>query len=83
MVVILPIGVGLWLLKEVARKIVIFFIMFSMVIIVPVGLINPFMAMDVKDPPDVTQLVISIYPWVNLGLLFVPILGIHKKNLNQ
>lgn len=82
--IILPNTVGLWLMKEPARLIVSTFIMF-LVIVVPLGLINPFAAMDAQDQnsPDVWSLVLEIYPWVAVGLFVVHILGIHKHEFKS
>jgi hypothetical protein len=79
-VFLLPFGFGLWLLKEPARLLASAIIML-LVIFVPVGLINPFAAMDElgPEPPEAWKLALAIYPWVAVGLLLVHILGKYKN----
>ena len=77
---LLPILVGLWLLKEPARLIANGIIIFAS-IVVPFGLINPFAAINAPDPnfPSVWELSISIFPWVIIGLVVAHILGKYKS----
>jgi hypothetical protein len=79
-VFLMPVGVGLWLLKEAARLLVSAIIML-LVIFVPFGIINPFAAMDAlgPNPPDAWKLAMAVFPWVVVGLWLVHILGKHKS----
>ncbi len=76
---LMPLALGLWRLKELARRVVSVLIM-ACVFLVPPGLINPFAAMNrsTADMPDVWELALMVYPWVALGLLLVHILGKHR-----
>lgn len=72
-------GVGLWLRLHVARALTLVILWF-VAIFLPLGLINPFAAMDNPDPnpPSALHLALLIYPWVAAALLVIHILGKHK-----
>lgn len=76
---ILPLVTGLWLLKELARKLVSALLVF-LVIVLPPGIINPFSAMDMQGaPPAAGELALRVYPWVAVGLLLAHVLGKYKS----
>jgi hypothetical protein len=76
---IFPLIVGLWFLKELARKVV-STILILLTILLPIGIINPFAAMDMQpSPPGVWELAFQVYPWVAVGLLIVHVLGKYKS----
>lgn len=82
-VVFLPCAAGLWMLKEIARKLVCA-VIWLFILIAPPGLINPFMAMDRygHNPPEAWQLALAIYPFVALGLAIVHLLEKHKTEFS-
>lgn len=76
----LPLAYGLWNLNNSAR-IGISFLLWCVAILIPVGMINPFAAINGPGPPfpDVWDLVIQIYPCVAVAVLALDILGKHKR----
>lgn len=72
-------GLGLWLRQHIAR-IFALAILWFVVIVVPVGMINPFAAMDGygPNPPSVWSLVLQIAPWVVASLFVIHVLGKYK-----
>ena len=75
----LLLGLGLWLRQHIARIFVLVMLWF-VVIVVPVGMINPFAAMDDygPSPPSVWHLVLQIAPWVIASLFAIHVLGKYK-----
>ncbi len=82
--VLLAVAVGLWHLQEWSRAVVVAFI-WLLIIVVPLGLINPFAAMDElgSNPASAWQLAVSIYPSVGLGIFVLHILGKHKREFSR
>lgn len=75
----LPLGIGLWQLRPLARKVVVG-VLWCIVVVVPVAAINPFAAINGDGPPfrPVGELVALIYPWVVASLFALHVLGKHK-----
>jgi hypothetical protein len=76
----LLLGTGLWMRLHVARLLALVILWF-VVIFVPLGMINPFAAMDVygPNPPSVWRLVMQIAPWVVVSLFVIHVLGKYKS----
>lgn len=76
----LPLAWGLWWLHPVARKVAVT-LLWVTVIVMPIGLINPFAAMDgVVDPhTSIWSLATPIYGLVAVALLCLHILGKYKE----
>ena len=76
----IPLAVGLWKLKKMARGATILMLWY-VVIIVPLGMINPFAAINDygPNPPNVWSLAAWIYPCVVIALCVLHILGKYKK----
>jgi len=76
---LLALAAGLWRMQEWARSAVVF-VIWLLIIVVPLGRINPFAAADGLglNPPSAWQLAFSIYPWVALGIFVLHVLGKHK-----
>lgn len=72
-------GIGLWLRLHAARGTALVILWF-VAIFLPLGLINPFAAMDNPDPnpPSAWHLAFLIYPWVAVSLFVIHVLGKHK-----
>lgn len=75
----LLLGLGLWLRQHIARIFVLVMLWF-VVIVIPIGLINPFAAMNDygPNPPPVSHLVLQIAPWVVASLFVIHVLGKYK-----
>ncbi len=73
-------GAGLWLRLHIARGLALMILWF-VAIFLPLGLINPFAAMDSSDPslPSVWYLALLIYPWVAVSLFAIHVLGKYKN----
>ena len=65
---------GLWRLTEWARKTITAFAIVG-ALIFPIGIINPFLAMDLRDPPPVETLALAVYTPCLAALLYVYSLG--------
>jgi hypothetical protein len=74
--------VGLWRLTEWARKVLTGAVVL-LAIIVPVGIINPFAAMDMAEPPPVGQLAIWLYIPCAVGLVYVYLLGRYRSEFRR
>lgn len=76
----IPLAVGLWLLHPLARGVTVV-ILWVIVIVAPVGLINPFAAINDYGPdfPSVGTLVAYIYPVVACGVYLLHVLIKHKS----
>ena len=72
-------GAGLWLRLRVARGLALVILWF-VAIFLPLGLINPFAAMDnpAPNPPSAWHLALLIYPWVVVSLFAIHVLGKYK-----
>ena len=66
----IPLTAGLWLRATLARWVALLFL-WTIAILLPLGIINPFAAMDGfrLDPPPVLVLVVKVAPWV-VGALY-------------
>ena len=76
----LPLAWGLWRLHPLARRVAVA-LLWLMVIVLPIGLINPFAAMDGAIDPhtSISTLAIPIYALVGLAVFMLHILGKHKQ----
>jgi len=80
-----PLAIGLWLLKPVAR-LVATGVLWFVVVVVPLGTINPFAAMDElgPNPPPVWELVVFwVAPWVVPALFAIHVLGRYKAEFQR
>lgn len=79
-VLFLLLGLGLWLRLHIARLFVLV-ILWCIVIVAPIGIINPFAAMDgySSNPPPVWHMVLRIAPWVIVALFVIHVLGKYKN----
>ena len=76
-------GVGLWRRTTWARSILVF-ILWIAVFLVPLGVVNPFMASDLGDQaPAVGRLVLIVYSLVALFLLLLHLLQKHKNEFRE
>jgi len=75
----LPLACGLWMLRPSARRVVVLVLWF-LIVVLPVGIINPFTAMDElgPDPPSAWVLAAWVYPFVGLGVFFLHVLGKYR-----
>jgi hypothetical protein len=72
-------AVGLWLRHPIARQSALIFLWF-IVVIIPMGTINPFFAMDMPNPPPAWRLIaFFVLPWVVPALFAIHILDKHKN----
>ncbi len=76
----LPLAYGLWNLKNAAR-VGISILLWWVAIVVPVGMINPFAAINGPGPPfpDVWDLAMLVYPCAAVALVALHVLGKYKK----
>jgi hypothetical protein len=76
----LLLAVGLWHRLHAARLFVLVVLWF-VVIVVPIGVINPFAAMDSygNSPPSVWALIFKVAPWVVGSLFVIHVLGKYKR----
>jgi len=75
-----PLAIGLWVLNPAARVIALAGL-WLVIIVVPLGVINPFAAMDElgPNPPPVWELLVYwVAPWVVPALIAIHVLGKHK-----
>lgn len=75
-----PLAWGLWRLHPVARKVSVV-LLWLVVIVLPIGVINPFAAMDGMVDPHASlwTLLVPVYSVVALALFMLHILGKHKS----
>lgn len=76
----LPLAWGLWRLHPLARKVAVV-LLWLVVIVLPIGLINPFAAMDGAIDPhtSIWTLAIPVYMLVALAVFMLHILGKHRS----
>ncbi len=77
-----PLAWGLWRLHPLARKVAVL-LLWLVVIVLPIGLINPFAAMDGLVSVAPLQVAIPVYGVVAMALFCLHILGKHKKAFNR
>ena len=77
-----PLAWGLWRLHPVARKVTVI-LLWLIVIILPIGLINPFAAMDGLVAADLMNVAVSVYGIVAAALFCLHILGKYKKEFRH
>ena len=75
----LPLSIGLWFRLPISRWITLVILWMS-VIVMPLGVINPFAAMDElgPNPPPVWKLIAAVVPVMVASLFAIHILGKHK-----
>jgi protein-S-isoprenylcysteine O-methyltransferase Ste14 len=73
---------ALWRLTDWARKLITIAIVI-LAIVVPIGTINPFFAMEVESPPPVGELAIGVYVPVAIGLLYAYLLGRYRSEFRK
>lgn len=76
----MPLGWGLWSLRPFARKVAVA-MLWLVVIVLPIGVINPFAAMDgmIDLRASLWALIVPVYGVVALALVMLHILGKHKS----
>lgn len=80
----LPLAYGLWVLHPVARKVAVV-LLWLVVIVLPIGVINPFAAMDGAIAIDMPlwRLALPVFGIVGLALAALHILGKHKSEFGH
>jgi hypothetical protein len=80
----LPLVWGLWMLHPLARKVTVG-LLWMVVLILPIGVINPFAAMDGAINTDVPlwRLALPVFGIVGLALFALHILGKHKAEFGR
>lgn len=76
----LMLGLGLWLRLHIARLLALG-LLWLIVVVVPIGVINPFAAMGNQGPnlAPMGDLVLRIAPWLIVSLFVIYVLGKHKR----
>ena len=75
----LLLAAGLWIRLALARWVALM-ILWALVIVIPLGTINPFYAMDIPSPPPVWELLLfQVVPWVVPSLFAIHVLGKFKN----
>lgn len=80
----LPLAWGLWHLRPLARKTA-QALLWLLIVILPIGVINPFAAIDGAFSPDTPlwQLALSVFGAVAMALFALHILGKYKLEFSQ
>lgn len=79
-----PLGWGLWQMHPLARRVVVVLLWF-IVLVLPVGVINPFAAMDGAIPADqpIWQIALPLFGLVAVALFMLHVLGKHKAEFTR
>lgn len=80
----LPLAWGLWRLHPLARRVAVV-LLWLVVIVLPIGIINPFAAMDgaVDIGQPLWRLVVPVFGGVAVALFMLHILGKHKAQFSR
>lgn len=81
-VIWLPLAWGLWQRRPLARRVAVA-LLWLIVIVLPIGLINPFAAMDDLVSGGLLNLAVPVYGLVAAALLCLHILGKYKKEFGH
>lgn len=75
----LPLGWGLWRMHRMARRVAVG-LLWVIVVVLPIGIINPFAAMDGRVSIDTPswQLAVPVFSLVAIAVYMLHILGKHK-----
>ncbi len=74
--------VGLWRVTEWARKTITILVVMS-AIIVPIGIINPYNAMEMQNPPSVWYIAVITYLPIAGSLIYVFLLGQYRDHFRR
>jgi hypothetical protein len=74
----LPLAWGLWMQHPLSRRVAVA-LLWLMVIVLPIGLINPFAAMDGLVSGPVLDVAVPVYGIVAIALFCLHILGKYKQ----
>lgn len=80
----LPLALGLWRRHALARRVALV-LLWLVIVILPIGVINPFAAMDGLIPADTPtwRLAAPVYALVALALVMAHVLGKHKAEFDR
>jgi len=77
-----PLAWGLWQMHPLARKVAVI-LLWLIVIVLPIGLINPFAAMDGLVSGELQDVAVPVYGIVAAALFCLHILGKYKKEFRH
>lgn len=77
-----PLAWGLWRLHPLARKVAVI-LLWLIVIVLPIGLINPFAAMDGLVSGKLQDVAVPVYGAVAVALFVLHILGKYKSEFSK